>query len=62
MIPDAVEMRRCLAGLEYPSDRGSVVEHARRRGASADVVRHLEALPNRAYYGADTLAVEYAKT
>jgi hypothetical protein len=62
VIPDALELRRYLRGLDYPSDRAGVVEHARRRGATDDVLRHLKALPNRSYDGPDTLRTEYAKT
>jgi hypothetical protein len=51
VIPDALELRRYLRGLDYPSDRAGVVEHARRRGATDDVLRHLNALPNRSYDG-----------
>jgi Protein of unknown function (DUF2795) len=62
MIPDAGELRLYLSGLDYPSDRGSLVEHVRRRGAGDDVVRRLDALPNRAYYGPDTVTREYVNT
>ena len=62
MIPDAVELRRFLSGLDYPSDRGSLIEHARRLGAGADVLRQLRALPNRAYYGPEAVTREYVNT
>ena len=40
-----------LLGLNFPADRARMVEHARKRNASADVVELLERLPNRRYQG-----------
>ena len=51
MIPDVALLRRYLAGLDYPSDRVGVVEHARRLGATGEVLRRLATLPNRTYEG-----------
>lgn len=62
MIPDAAELRRYLVGLDYPSDRDGVVEHARRRGADREVLRCLELLPNRTYEGPDSIGAAYLIT
>jgi hypothetical protein len=62
VIPDPTPVWRYLDGLPFPSDRGSILEHARRRGVPRDLLRHLEALPNRAYYGRHAITEEYTKT
>ena len=60
-IPELTHMRRCLRGLAYPSDRAAILEHARRRGATAELLRHLAALPNRTYEGPNALSEEYLR-
>ena len=62
MIQDPLALHGILAGLTYPADRASVLEHARRRGATNEFLRHLAALPNRSYEGVDTLLAECAKS
>jgi hypothetical protein len=59
MIPDAADLGRYLVGLDYPSDRGGVLENARRRGADHDVLHYLESLPNRTYEGPDSIRAAY---
>ena len=51
VLPDVAMLRRYLAGLDYPSDRVGVIEHARRLGATGEDLRRLAALPNRTYEG-----------
>lgn len=60
-IPDLTHMRRCLRGLAYPSDRAAILEHARRSGATTQLMRRLAALPNRTYEGPNVLSEEYLR-
>jgi hypothetical protein len=62
VIPDPTLVWRYLDGLAFPSDRGSILEHARRRGVPDELLRHLEALPNRTYLGRHAITEEYTKT
>jgi hypothetical protein len=45
-----------LDGLAYPSGRRGLFEHARARGAPAEVIRALESIPERAYGGPKEVA------
>ena len=40
-----------LLGLNFPTDRAHMVEHARKRNATPEVVGVLEQLPDRRYGG-----------
>jgi hypothetical protein len=62
MPPNPIEMQKYLSGVDYPCDRDSLVEHARNQGADDEVLRHLEALPDRTYDGPNAVSKEYANT
>jgi hypothetical protein len=47
--PDFIQAQNFLDGVDYPADRDTLVEHARRHGAGDEIVRTLEGLPNRTY-------------
>ena len=46
-----IEVQKALSGMSYPSGKSEIVEHARSRGASQDVVSALEQIPDREYDG-----------
>jgi hypothetical protein len=54
-------MRQCLRGLAYPADRATILEHARRRGATTELLHHLAAMRNRTYEGPNALSEEYLR-
>jgi hypothetical protein len=62
MAPNPIEMQKYLSGVDYPADRDTLVEHARKHGASDEVVQHLESLPNRSYDGPNAVSKDYANT
>jgi hypothetical protein len=49
-------VREYLDGLVYPTGKHGLIEHARARGAPAEVVRALESIPDRAYGGPKEVA------
>ena len=40
-----------LLGVNFPASREQLVEHARKRSASGDIIGLLQQLPNRRYRG-----------
>jgi hypothetical protein len=40
-----IQVQKFLGGLDYPTDRNSIVERARQRGADTDVIQTLQSLP-----------------
>ena len=45
MTTNPIQLQKFLEGADYPTDRSTLVEHARRNGADDDVLRTLEDLP-----------------
>lgn len=58
--PNPIQLQKFLGGIEYPSSRDDLVEHARRSGADDDVLRHLEALPDRTFDGPNAVSQSYS--
>lgn len=53
-----VEVQKYLSGIDYPVDRGALVEHAESQGADEGVVEQLRGLPDRQYNGPDAVSQE----
>lgn len=51
MLASPIEIQRYLGGIEYPVDKGSLIETARKAGAPNDVLNELEMLPDKEYDG-----------
>jgi hypothetical protein len=47
--PDFIQAQKFLDGVDYPADRDSLVEHARRNGADEEITRTLQELPDRTF-------------
>lgn len=43
------QISRNLKGIRFPADRDQLVKQARANGASSDVIRRIQDMPNRAY-------------
>ncbi len=54
--PDFIEVQRFLSGVDYPAGKQELVEHAQSQGASDDVVRALEGIPDREYNGPNAVS------
>jgi hypothetical protein len=53
-----VDLQKALSGVDYPTGRQELVEHAQRRGADDSVVGVLESLPDREYDGPNAVSEE----
>jgi hypothetical protein len=49
--PDFIQAQKYLDGVDYPADRDTLVEHARRHGADDEITRTLQGLPDRTFDG-----------
>ena len=47
--PDFIQAQKYLDGVDYPADRDTLVEHARRHGADEEIIQTLEGLPDRTF-------------
>lgn len=43
------QISRNLKGIKFPADRSQLVKQARANGASSDVIRRIQEMPDRAY-------------
>jgi hypothetical protein len=59
--PDFIEVQKYLSGMNYPATKSDIVEHARGRGASEDVVQALDQIADREYDGPNAVSEEVAK-
>ncbi|HEV2778890.1 MAG TPA: DUF2795 domain-containing protein [Actinophytocola sp.] len=55
-------MQKFLSGVDYPASREDLVEHARKKGADEEVLRKLEAMPDRTFDGPNAVSSEYTKS
>jgi hypothetical protein len=58
--PNPIQMQKFLAGMDYPASKDALVEHARKKGADEEVLRKLEAMPDRTYDGPNAVSAEFA--
>ena len=47
--PNPIDLQRHLKGVDYPATRDELVSKAREAGANEDILRALEAIPERDY-------------
>lgn len=45
MTANPIQLQKYLGGIDYPTDKDTLVEHARSNGADDDVLRTLRDLP-----------------
>jgi len=45
MTTNPIQLQKFLGDVDYPTDKETIVEHARRNGADDEVLRALEGLP-----------------
>ncbi len=48
-----IEVQKALKGVDYPTDRNSLLSTAERNGAADDVLEDLRGLPEQEYSGPD---------
>jgi len=45
MTQNPIQLQKFLGGIDYPTDKKTLIEHARDKGADDDVLRTLQRLP-----------------
>lgn len=55
-IDNPIELQKALGGVDYPADRASLVENARRKGAKEEVVEELSSLRKDRFDGPDDVS------
>lgn len=48
----SAQVQKSLGGLKFPATKDDILDHAKRSGASSEVLQFLEHLPNEPYQNA----------
>jgi Protein of unknown function (DUF2795) len=51
MAQDFIEIQKYLSGVDYPASKEKLVEHAKSKGASEELLDELERIPDEEYDG-----------
>lgn len=54
--PNPIQLQKHLSGVDYPAGKDDLVRAAREHGAGDDIVKALEAMPDRQYYGPNAVS------
>lgn len=60
-MANPIEVQKFLKGIDYPADRRTIVEKARKEGADDTVVATLEHIPDRSYDGPNAVSKEVSR-
>ncbi|MTE18094.1 DUF2795 domain-containing protein [Streptomyces sp. TRM43335] len=55
-LDNPIELQKALGGVDYPTDRASLVEHAKKKGAKEEVVKELSSLKEDRFDGPDDVS------
>lgn len=58
--PNPIQMQKFLAGVDYPCDKQSLIEHARSKGADEPVLSRLRQIPDRTYDGPNAVSKAFS--
>jgi hypothetical protein len=59
--PEFIEVQKYLAGIDYPATKEQLIEHAKSRGASQDILQALASLPDGEYDGPNKVSSAVAR-
>ncbi len=59
MQTSPVEVQKTLKNIDYPVMKQDLIEHAKKHGASSDVLEDLENLPEKEYTNAADVSKEF---
>ncbi|HEY1706172.1 MAG TPA: DUF2795 domain-containing protein [Trebonia sp.] len=59
--PEFIEVQKFLTGVGYPASKDELIEHARGKLASQDVLKALEDIPDGSYDGPDKVSQSVAR-
>ncbi|WP_188195038.1 DUF2795 domain-containing protein [Nonomuraea sp. SYSU D8015] len=60
-IPNPIDLQKHLSGVDYPASKQDLIKAARDHGAGDDIVKALEAMPDREYDGPNAVSQAVAK-
>ncbi|GBD17279.1 hypothetical protein HRbin26_02198 [bacterium HR26] len=60
-MPNPVQVQKFLRGIDYPTDKRTLVETARREGADVNVLRALDRLPETTYNSPNDVSEQMGK-
>ncbi|WP_031510805.1 DUF2795 domain-containing protein [Streptomyces megasporus] len=55
-INNPIELQKALGGVDYPADRRTLVENAKKKGAKEEVVQELSSLKKDRFDGPDDVS------
>jgi len=56
-----IEVQKALGGISYPSTKDQLIEHARGKNASGDILDALQNIPDQEYDGPNEVSKAVAK-
>jgi hypothetical protein len=59
--PEFMQVQKALGGVSYPATRDQLVEHARGKNASRDILDALQSIPDQEYGGPSEVSKAVAK-
>jgi hypothetical protein len=62
MARDFIEVQKYLSGMDYPASKEQLVEHAKSKGASKEILDELDRLPDEEYDGPNRVSSAVAHT
>jgi hypothetical protein len=62
MARDFIEVQKYLSGMDYPASKEQLVEHAKSKGASEEILDELNRIPDDEYDGPNRVSSAVAHT
>jgi hypothetical protein len=59
--PEFIQVQKALGGVSYPATRGQLIEHARGKNASKDILDALQSIPDQEYDGPNEVSKAVTK-
>jgi hypothetical protein len=59
--PEFIEVQKALGGMKYPASKDQLLEHARGKNASRDILDALQGIPDQQYDGPNEVSKAVAK-
>jgi hypothetical protein len=60
-IPNPIQVQKFLGGVDYPTEKASLVKHAKDKGADEDVLHALDKIGDKTYHGPNDVSEEMGK-
>ncbi|KAB8189985.1 DUF2795 domain-containing protein [Nonomuraea phyllanthi] len=60
-IPNPIDLQKHLGGVEYPASKQDLIKAAREHNAGNEIIRALEAMPDREYDGPNAVSAAVTK-